>query len=104
MNRQQKKERQERQERVQAAYDASADVYTATLDAPPHPHIALGLAVGEERLSAMEAVVSMQAYARSLGADGVLGVSICAVPTLHVHAHGRYVAYGTAVKWAAVEE
>ncbi|MFD9394382.1 heavy metal-binding domain-containing protein [Streptomyces sp. NPDC060000] len=103
MNRSEKKEREQRLQKVQAAYEADDLLYMTTLDAPPHPHTALGLAVGQERYSAMEAVLSMQAHAESLGADGVLGVSICAYPAPYQHANGYYVAYGTAVKWAPTE-
>jgi hypothetical protein len=96
-----KKRLREREERMQAAYGASNGFYTATLPAPPHPHIALGLAVGRECETAMEAVVSMQADAQNLGADGVLGVAICPVPS--PVERSWFVAYGTAVKWAREE-
>ncbi|UUU23847.1 YbjQ family protein [Streptomyces sp. DSM 40750] len=95
-----KKERQLREQQLKEAYSAHTGFYSATLDAPPHPHTALGLAVGGQQLSAIEAVVSMQAYARARGADGVLGVSICSVPTIPA----SFVAYGTAVKWAEQAE
>jgi hypothetical protein len=98
-----KKDREKRLQKAREAYEADGLLYMATLDAPPHPHTALGLAVGQERYSAMEAVLSMQAHAESLGADGVLGVSICAYPAPYMHANGYYVAYGTAVKWAQSE-
>ncbi|MER6518663.1 heavy metal-binding domain-containing protein [Streptomyces sp. NPDC001553] len=89
-------------ERGQAAHDVSGDFYTATLHAPPDPHLVVGLAVGQPKASAMEAVVSMQAYARALGADGVLGVSIC-TETRSMGSDAGYVAYGTAVQWAPSE-
>lgn len=66
-----RKEMKEYKQRVQAradieqdAYDVSGSFYTVTLDAPPHPHTVVGVAVGAARPSAMEAVVSMQEYAR----------------------------------------
>lgn len=101
MERAARKRAQEREKRVQAAFDASGGLYTATLHAPPHPHTVVGLAVGDERPSAMEAVVSMQADAVGLGADGVLGVAICVAST--ATSDFWYVAYGTAVKWAQTE-
>jgi hypothetical protein len=96
-----KKRLKAREERLQAAFEASGSMYIATLPAPPHPHTALTLAVGRECASAMEAVVSMQADAQELGADGVLGVQICSM----MDAVGKfwYLAYGTAVKWAEPE-
>ncbi|MBT2457729.1 hypothetical protein [Streptomyces sp. ISL-86] len=99
MERRLKKQLQDRAEKEQAAHDISGDMYTATLHAPLHPHTVLGLAVGQPRPSAMEAVVSMQAYARALGADGVLGVAICAEPRSGGY-DSAYVAYGTAMQWA----
>ncbi|WP_423834742.1 heavy metal-binding domain-containing protein [Streptomyces manipurensis] len=87
-----------------AAHDASGGLYSITLDAPPFPHTALGMAVGELRATPMQAVVSMQEHARELGADGVLGVAICADPQgLGMGTSAltpRFVAYGTAVQWA----
>ncbi|MGW0362946.1 hypothetical protein [Streptomyces sp. NPDC002990] len=94
-------------EREQAAHDASGSLYTITLDAPPHPHTAVGMAVGAARPTPMEAVVSMQQYARALGADGVLGVAICTDPggvgIGSSELTPRFVAYGTAVQWAQSE-
>lgn len=92
----------------QAAHDVSGNFYTVTLDAPPHPHTVVGVAVGAAMPSVMEAVVSMQEYARGLGADGVLGMAICSDPQgvlgIGVGLHGpRFIAYGTAVRWASSE-
>jgi hypothetical protein len=101
VNRAEKKAAEERARRLQDAYDASGSFYSATLHAPPHPHTLVGLVAGRERETVMEAVVSMQADARALGADGVLGVSVCPM----VYPWGsRFVAYGTAVKWAQPAE
>ncbi|MEU6946817.1 hypothetical protein ABZ957_16550 [Streptomyces sp. NPDC046316] len=99
MDRKIRKELEERDRRNQAAGDASISFYTATVDAPPHPHTVLGIAAGHERATPMEAVLSMQRRASEIGADGVLGASIMAVGT---HPY-RFIAYGTAVQWAQTE-
>lgn len=103
MDRDLKKRFQDRAVNEQAAHDVSGGFYTATLHAPPHPHTVVGLAVGAAMPSAMEAVVSMQQYARGLGADGVLGVAICGDPSGTGVFQPRFVAYGTAVQWATSE-
>lgn len=99
---------QARADREQDAHDVSGSFYTVTLDAPPHPHTVVGVAVGAAMPSAMEAVVSMQEYARGLGADGVLGMAICTDPQGSRGVGSdfgipRFVAYGTAVRWASPE-
>ncbi|MFF5938366.1 hypothetical protein [Streptomyces sp. NPDC012508] len=97
MDRKIRKELDELDRRDLAAGDASIGFYTATVDAPPHPHTVLGIAAGDTRATPMEAVLSMQRRAREIGADGVLGASIIVV------SHRMYVAYGTAVQWAHSE-
>ncbi|GAA0324902.1 hypothetical protein GCM10010302_75060 [Streptomyces polychromogenes] len=92
----------------QDAHNVSGGFYTVTLDAPPHPHSVVGVAVGAPMPSAMEAVVSMQEYARGLGADGVLGMAICTDPQGsrgigNDFGTPRFIAYGTAVRWASSE-
>ncbi|MEU6984732.1 heavy metal-binding domain-containing protein [Streptomyces sp. NPDC046324] len=99
MDRKIRKELEELDRRDQAAGDASISFYTATVDAPPHPHTVLGIAAGDKRATPMEAVLSMQRRASDIGADGVLGVSIIAVGT-HTD---MFLAYGTAVQWAHSE-
>lgn len=99
MDRKIRKELEERDRREQAAGDASIGFYTATVDAPPHPHTVLGIAAGHRRGTPMEAVLSMQHRASELGADGVLGASIMVVGT---HAD-IFIAYGTAVQWGQTE-
>ncbi|MDT9692160.1 hypothetical protein Q5762_28285 [Streptomyces sp. P9(2023)] len=99
MDRKYKKELEEIARRNQTAGDNSLGFYTATVDAPPHPHTVLGIAAGSRWGTPMEAVVSMQRRASEIGADGVLGVSIIAVG---LHAD-LYVAYGTAVRWVQSE-
>ncbi|MER7955539.1 hypothetical protein [Streptomyces sp. NPDC096030] len=99
MDRKIKKEREELLRRDEAAGEAGIGFYSATLDAPPHPHTVLGIAAGERRATPMEAVLSMQHRASGYGADGVLGVSIMAVGMYT----DMYIAYGTAVQWAHAE-
>ncbi|MEU7113633.1 hypothetical protein [Streptomyces sp. NPDC046182] len=99
MDRKIRKELEERDRRNQAAGDASISFYTATVDAPPHPHTVLGIAAGHKRATPMEAVLSMQHRASEIGADGVLGASIMAVGMYT----DMYIAYGTAVQWAQSE-
>ncbi|MFF9914436.1 hypothetical protein [Streptomyces sp. NPDC013457] len=99
MDRKMKREHEERQQRELTAGETAIGFYSATLDAPPHPHTVLGIAAGEKRGTPMEAVLSMQNRASHYGADGVLGVSIIAIG-----AHPElYLAYGTAVRWAQAE-
>ncbi|MFC8277318.1 hypothetical protein ACFUJR_33265 [Streptomyces sp. NPDC057271] len=99
MDRKTKRELEERERRETAAGEAAIGFYTATVDAPPHPHTVLGVAAGDRRATPMEAVLSMQRRASHYGADGVLGVSIIAVGMYT----DNYIAYGTAVQWAQAE-
>ncbi|MFG2130822.1 hypothetical protein ACGFNV_23810 [Streptomyces sp. NPDC048751] len=98
------REQRKREKQVQDAFDRSTGFYTATVDAPPYPHTVLGVVVGQERSSPVEALVSMQEGARALGADGVLGTVITGAPPTSVPNNPRYFAYGTAVRWAATED